>query len=66
MLMLPNKGPSWVNYDVENGLNGSGSSNGQIGLGLNRNMGPLMGTVGGEQTEQLWENLVNGELSVLG
>lgn len=57
MSMLPNKGPSWMTYDGATAMNGGGVQDNQMGLGL----GPLMGTVGGAQTEQLWENLVNGE-----
>lgn len=69
MLMMPNKGPSWMAYDEANngGMNQQGGmtdSHNQLGLGLNRNMmGPLMGGVGGEQTQQNWDILVNGEWS---
>ena len=65
MLMMPNKGPSWIAYDEanNNGMNTQGGlTDNQLGLGLSRTMmGPLMGGVGGEQTQQNWDILVNGE-----
>ena len=63
MSMMPNKGPSWMTYDEATAMNGGAVPANQLGLGLgvNRNMGSMLGAVGGEETEQLWENLVNGE-----
>lgn len=59
MLLMPTKTLTWGAYDPNNMP--------QLGLatdnqsGLNDQFNPLMGPAMGGQTEQIWDNLVNGK-----